>query len=107
MDGGVEQPLPPALRRLPVARVLEPAVVKRSTGPSGDCAPGLILDIPRSLENPVFLWVDDTEVIRDLIAQGVPIFWHLIAQEVQHRGAEVPERFVALVVGDVPVHQSP
>jgi hypothetical protein len=29
--------------------------------------------IPRSHDNPEFLWVDDPEVVRDLIAPGVPV----------------------------------
>ena len=64
-------------------------------------------DIPRSRDNPEFLWIDDSEVVGDLIAVGAPVPGHVVAQEVQHRGAEVLEGAVALVVGGVPVHQPP
>ena len=63
--------------------------------------------IPRSRENPKILWVDDSEVVRDSVAVGVPIPRHVVAQEGQHCDAEILEAGVALVVGDVPVHQPP
>src|ERR1019366_5706041 len=31
--------------------------------------------IPRSRDNPEFLWVDNAEVVRDLIAPGAPVPW--------------------------------
>ena len=63
--------------------------------------------IPRSRDNPEVRWVYDTEIVRDLIAVGTPVPWHVVAQEGQHRSAEVLERAVARVVGDVSVHQPP
>ena len=63
--------------------------------------------LPRSRENPKILWVDDSEVVRDSVAVGVPIPRHVVAQEGQHCDAEILEAGVALVVGDVPVHQPP
>lgn len=64
-------------------------------------------DIPRSRENPEIRWVYDAEVIRNLIAPVLPVFRHVVAQEVQHGDAEILEACVAFVVGDVSVHQSP
>ena len=60
--------------------------------------------LPRSRENPELRWVNDTEIVGNLIAVLPPVPWHLIAWESRHRGAEVPEGRVAFVVGDVPVH---
>jgi hypothetical protein len=59
--------------------------------------------IPRSRENPKILWVDDSEVVRDSVAVGVPIPRHVVAQEGQHGDAEIPEAGVALVVGDAAI----
>ena len=61
----------------------------------------------RSRECPELRWGYDTEVVGSLIAVIVPVLWHVLAQGGQHRGAEVPESAVALVVGDMPVHQPP
>ena len=47
--------------------------------------------MPRSRENPKILWVDDSEVVRDSVAVGVPIPRHVVAQEGQHCDAEIPE----------------
>ena len=33
-------------------------------------------DIPRSSENPKILWIDDTEIVRDLITPGRPVRRH-------------------------------
>ena len=63
--------------------------------------------IPRSHDNPVFFWIDDPEVIRDLIAINAPVPGHVVAQEIQHGDAEVLEGAVALVVSGMPVHQPP
>jgi hypothetical protein len=57
-------------------------------------------------ESGIF-WIDDAEVIRDLIAINAPVPGHVVAQEVQHRDAEVLEGAVALVVSGMPVHQPP
>ena len=65
------------------------------------------LYIPRSHDNPELLWIDDPEVIRDLIAVSAPVPGHIVAQEVQHCDAEVLEGAVALVVRGMPVHQPP
>ena len=63
--------------------------------------------ILRSRDNPERRWVYDTEVVGDLIAVSAPVPWYVVAQEVQHRDAEILEGGVALVVGDIPVHQPP
>src|SRR5271166_2239524 len=63
--------------------------------------------IPRSHDNPELLWIDDPEVIRDLIAVSAPVPGHVVAQEVQHCDAEVLEGAVALVVRGMSVHQPP
>ena len=64
-------------------------------------------DIPRSPENPKILGVDDSEIVGDLVAIVAPFSGQLDAQEVQDGLAEVLERRVAPVMGDVPVHQPP
>ncbi len=64
-------------------------------------------NIPCSRDNTEFLWVDDAEIVRDLIAVGAPVPWRVIAQESQHRVAEVLEGAVALFVRGVSVHQPP
>src|SRR5271165_2089164 len=64
-------------------------------------------DIPCSHDNPELLWIDDSEVVGDLIAVSAPVPGHVVAQEPQHCDAEVLEAAVALVVGGVSVHQSP
>jgi len=63
--------------------------------------------IPRSRDNPELRWVDDTKIVGYLIAVCGPVPWHVVAEEIEHRGAEFPERGVTLVVCDVPVHQAP
>src|SRR5271157_3286393 len=60
-----------------------------------------------SRENPKILWVDDAEVVGDLIAVDIPVPGHVVAQEGQDRDAEILEAGVALVVGDVFVRQPP
>ena len=47
--------------------------------------------IPRSRDNPELRWIDDTEIVCHLIAVRVPVLWHILAEEVEHRGAEFPE----------------
>ena len=37
--------------------------------------------IPRSRHNPKLLWVDDTEVVWDLITVCGPVPWHILADE--------------------------
>ena len=69
--------------------------------------PRIFLRIPRSHDNPELLWIDDPEVIGDLVAVGAPVPGHVVAQEVQHRDAEVLEGAVTLVGGGVSVHQPP
>ena len=64
-------------------------------------------DIPCSHNNPEFRWVYDTEIVRDLIAIGAPVPWNAVAQERQHRDAEILKGGVAFVVSDVSVHQPP
>src|ERR1700678_1553738 len=89
------------------------SVVWRSPGPPTATAPsGAAMSsdpdgIPRSRDNPELCWVNDTKIVSNLIAVITPVLGHLLAQEGQHRGAELLEGSVALVVGDVPVHQSP
>ncbi len=63
--------------------------------------------IPRSRDNPEVCWVNDTEIVGDLVAISAPVLWQVVAQEGQHRDAEICERGVALVVGDLSVHQPP
>ena len=63
--------------------------------------------IPRSHDNPELLWIDDPEVIRDLIAVSAPVPGHIVAHKVQHCDAEVLEGAIALVVGGMSVHQPP
>ena len=65
---------------------------------------GLFVSIPRSHDNPEFLWIDDPEIVGDLIAVGTPVPRDVVAQEAEHRDAEVLEGAVALVVGGMPVH---
>src|SRR6478752_7197573 len=60
-----------------------------------------------SHDNPELLWIDDPEVVGDLVAVSAPVPGHVVAQEVQHCDAEVLEGAVALVVGGVSVHQAP
>ena len=74
--------------------------------PAGDIPFGTTV-IPRSHDNPEFLWVDDPEVVRDLVAVSAPVPGYVVAQEVQHCDAEVLEGAVAFVVGSVSVHQPP
>ena len=62
---------------------------------------------PLFRDNAVFRWVYDTEIVGDVIAVCAPVLRHHVAQEGQHHGAEVLEAGVALVVGDVPMHQGP
>src|ERR1035437_1244953 len=45
--------------------------------------------IPCSRDNPEFRWMNDTEIVCDLIAVGAPLLWHFVAQEGQHRDAEI------------------
>jgi hypothetical protein len=68
---------------------------------------GSFFVIPRSRDNPELRWGYDTEIISNLVAVIVPVLWHVLAQEGQHRGAEFPKSAVALVVGHMPVHQPP
>ena len=63
--------------------------------------------IPRSGDNPELCWVDDTKIVGYLIAVCGPVPWHVIAEEIEHRGAEFPERGVTFIVCVVPVHQAP
>src|SRR3979411_1395490 len=63
--------------------------------------------IPCSHDNPEFLWIDDSEVVRDFITICGPVPGHVVAQEVQHCDAELLERGVAFVVCGVSVHQPP
>ncbi len=63
--------------------------------------------IPRSRQNPKIRGRDDAEIVRDLVAVEAPVPGYLLAQERQDRVAEVAEGLVALVVGDVLVHQTP
>ena len=65
------------------------------------------LAIPCSGQNPKIRGSDDPEVIRDLIAIGVPFSGHLLAQKRQHRGFEIGECRMTLIVRDMPVHQAP
>ena len=64
-------------------------------------------DIPGSPDNPEFLWVNDAKIVGDLIAPLAPVRWHVLAQKGQHRGTELTESDVTLVVSCVSVHQSP
>src|ERR1039458_2019246 len=59
------------------------------------------------LENPKIGRIDDAEVIRDRIAVSAPVFGDGVAQEAENGGAEIVERWVTSVVGDVFVHQAP
>ena len=79
----------------------EPRIVRHSRMPNDQVA------IPRSHDNPEFLWIDNSEVVRDLITICGPVPGHVVAQEVQHCDAEILERGVAFVVGGVSVHQPP
>jgi hypothetical protein len=63
--------------------------------------------IPCSSDNSELRWDYDTEIVSNLIAVIIPVLWHLLAEEGQHRGTEFLEGGVALVVGDMPVHQPP
>ena len=63
--------------------------------------------IPRSPDNPEFLRVDDSEIVRDLVAPLAPVRGCPLAEEGQHRITEIPEGRVTFVVSEVSVHQSP
>src|SRR5208283_2572466 len=63
--------------------------------------------IPRSRDNSELRWVYDTEIVSNLITIGTPVLRHVVAQKAQHSNAEVLEGGIALVVGDVPMHQTP
>ncbi len=65
------------------------------------------LAIPRSRDKAELRWGYDTEIVSNLIAVITLFLGHFLAQESQHRRAELPKGGVALVVGDVPVHQAP
>ena len=58
-------------------------------------------------EDPKISWVDDTEVVRDRIADEAPVFGHGFCQESHYGRLEVSECEVALVVGEVSVHDAP
>ena len=64
-------------------------------------------NIPCSLHNPKFLWVDDTEIVGDSIAKVRPIPWNSFAQEPKRCIGELGARRVASVVRDVFVHEAP
>ena len=70
-------------------------------------AAGFDIGIPRSRDNPEVCWVNDTEIVGDLVAINAPALWHAVAQEVQHCAAKIRERGVAFVVGELSVHQPP
>ena len=40
---------------------------------------GLVRGIPRSHDNPEFLWVDDSEVVGDLVAVSAPVPGYVVA----------------------------
>jgi hypothetical protein len=63
--------------------------------------------IPRLRDYPVVRWGNDTKVVRDVVAECVPVRGHSVAEKCQHRGAEFLEGGIALVVCGVPVHQAP
>jgi hypothetical protein len=50
-------------------------------------------------------WIDNSEVVGDLVAVDVPIPRYLITQESQYRTTEILEAGMALVVGGVSVHR--
>ena len=83
------------------------AILRRVNQELCDGNGSMMFVIPRSHDNPVFFGIDDAEVIRDFIAINTPVPGHVVAQEVQHGDAEVPEGGVALVVGGMAVHQPP
>jgi hypothetical protein len=57
--------------------------------------------------SPEHRWGYDTEIVSNLIAVFVPVLWHGVAEKCQQRSNELPESGVALVVGEMPVHQPP
>ena len=59
------------------------------------------------LENPKIGGIYDAEVIGDGIAIGLPVFGDLVAQEAEHGVTELIELWVAAIVCDVFVHQTP
>ncbi len=61
----------------------------------------------RSRNYPVVRWGNDTKVVRDVVAECVPVRGHSIAEKCQHRDAEFLEGGIAFVVCGVPVHQAP
>jgi hypothetical protein len=45
--------------------------------------------LPGSGENPKISWVDDAEVVGDLVAVDMPVPGHFFAQKSQHRATEI------------------
>jgi hypothetical protein len=66
-----------------------------------------LLYIRLRLENPKIGRIDDAEIVGDRITEGGPVFWYLLAQEMQNRSTEVVVGRVALIVGHVSMHQTP
>ena len=63
--------------------------------------------IPGSRQNPKMLWVYDTKVVRDRIAEFLPVFWDILTQEGERLVGEFPECGVILVVRHMLVHRAP
>lgn len=61
----------------------------------------------RSRENPKILWIDDPEIVGDLVAIVAPFPGNLDAQKIQDRLTERREGGMAPIMCDVPVHQPP
>jgi len=65
------------------------------------------LDILLSRQNPKILWVDDTEVVGDRIAQLRPVFRSFFAQEFERGVGDFAIGGVGLVVREMLVHHAP
>src|SRR5665811_1739030 len=63
--------------------------------------------IPSSRHDPKILWVDDTEIVGDRIAEVRPVPWNFFTQEPKRCIGELGARSVAFVVRDVSVHEAP
>ena len=67
----------------------------------------LIQAIPCSRQNAKILWVDDTEVVGDGIAQLRPVFGDFFAQEFERGVGEFAIGGIGLVVRGMLVHHAP
>jgi hypothetical protein len=63
--------------------------------------------IRRLSDNPKIGAMDHAEIVRDSVAEPLPLFGHGLSEEFEDLSAEFVEGLVIPVVGDVFVHQGP